>query len=100
MKQGFRKRLDELVDGFVAGDCGFEDFQRKYSATYADEVADRDFSPEEIEHYGAIHERAEWTAVAPSPEERGLGWLDIGEFTRWLKGHRGSLPSWNRARPS
>ena len=92
MKHAYRKRLDEMVDQFLRGARGFEEFQRAYSACYADENADRDFSATEVEYYGAIHEKAEWTASAPPLEERELGWMDVGDFTRWLRSHTTSPP--------
>lgn len=81
-----RAHLDQLITGFLGLKLGFAEFQRQYSAAYADEEADRDFARENIEFYGTVHERAEWTTQRPSPQERVDGWQDETEFADWLRG--------------
>ena len=92
MDDDYQKRLDQLVEQFLSGSLAFSEFQRAYSACYIDEVADRDFTPDEIDYYGNIHEKGEWTAERPTPEERGFGWLDIRSFREWLDDHQKNKP--------
>lgn len=87
MKQSYQTRLDEMVTRYLAREYSFDAFQQAYSACYADEDADRDFTDEEADYYGSIHEYAEWTTTAPSQSDREVGWLDVGEFTSWLTQH-------------
>lgn len=83
----YQRKLDSLVHDFQTKRMTLRNFQRAYSACFADENADAEFSPEEGEYYGQIHEKAEWTAAAPTAEERGFGWLDEQGFRSWLAAH-------------
>lgn len=81
----FQERLDLLVEDYLARKITFDAFQRAYSACYADEVADANFTPSEIQYYGTIHERTEWTSDSPTAEERSYGWRNEAEFSEWLR---------------
>ena len=82
-----RYRLDHLMDVFLDGRSSFTEFQAAYSACYADEEVDAHFSSAEIDRYGGVHEKAEWTSVSPKAEDRTYGWIDVPEFQRWLSVH-------------
>ena len=84
----FKQRLEKLIDDFLDNRLDFEQFQRAYSDCYIDEQADAAFTPEEIEYYGTVHEKAEWTSRSPNAEERGYGWLAVQDFKGWLEAHR------------
>ncbi len=88
----YQRKLDGLVRDFQTKQMSLRDFQRAYSACFADENADAKFSPAEVDHYGQIHEKAEWTAAAPSAEERSFGWLDEQGFRSWLEAHMKRRP--------
>ena len=88
----FREKLDALIDSFLARRLEFVEFQRRYSACYIDEQADAEFSPEEVDHYGVVHEKAEWTSPSPTEEERRYGWIDQAEFRSWLQIHEQQKP--------
>jgi hypothetical protein len=91
----YQQKLDGLVHDFLMEGLSLREFQRAYSDCYADENADAGFSPAEVEYYGGIHEMAEWTAAAPTEEERGYGWLDESGFRSWLEvqvRNRSALP--------
>jgi hypothetical protein len=78
--------LDRLIADFLERRISFVDFQKEYSRQYADEEADRDFDAQDVEFYGGIHERAEWTTKDPSPQDRADGWENENEFFNWLRG--------------
>ena len=84
MNTDFKRQLDDLIDRYLAGRLPFETFQRDYSTQFIDEIPDSAFSPEELDWYGAIHEKTEWTSPTPSTEERKHGWIDITDFRSWL----------------
>lgn len=92
MMTDFRAKLDEIMAAFLGGAMSFEEFQHRYSACYIDEEADAAFSPEEVDHYGAVHDKAEWTTQAPTAEERGYGWVTPTEFREWLTVHERQTP--------
>ncbi len=79
-----RIHLRELIEKFLAARLAFDAFQQSYSKAYADDEADRDFSREDVDFFGTIHEKAEWTMKSPSAEDRVDGWLDEAEFAAWL----------------
>lgn len=80
-----RTALDRLIADFLKEQMTLEDFQRRYSASYADDEADKDFLPAEVEYYGSIHERAEWTAKSPNLDDRKHGWRNEAELKAWLR---------------
>lgn len=88
----YRERLDQIIDSFLAQRVPFDAFQRAYSDCYIDEQADAGFTAEEIDHYGVVHEKAEWTSTAPAEEDRKNGWLDVAQFREWLAVHERHKP--------
>ncbi len=91
MGEDVKSRLRALIDEFLSGGLPFEAFQEAYSKRFIDE-ADAVLSPTDLEYYGDIHERAEWTARNPPPQDRSYGWMSIGDFTRWLSDVRKVAP--------
>jgi len=80
------------MEAFLAEEMTFETFQQAYSSCYADDEGDATFSPEEVDHYGVVHEKAEWTTENPTAEERRYGWVTPGEFREWLLMHESHKP--------
>jgi hypothetical protein len=66
----FRDQLDEITEEYLNGRVSFDEFQRAHSKCYIDDQADADFTSEEIDHYGAVHEKAERTSPTPTLEDR------------------------------
>jgi len=91
MSPDFKAMLAQMTDAFLGGKLTFEAFQEAYSRTFIDEMPDDALSATELEQYGEVHEKAEWTARAPSKEDRDHGWMDVAEFTNWLRAHRAKL---------
>src|SRR5688500_12090234 len=92
MNPDHRKRLDEMIERYLANECGFTALQREYTACYIDDVAEEEFTSDEIEYEGEIHEKAEWTGPAPDTYERSVAWLDVGGFRQWLGQHVRTQP--------
>lgn len=88
----FRRQLDDIMERYLEGHSTFAEFQRAYSACYIDDQADADFTHEEVDHYGAVHEKAEWTSPSPTAEDRSYGWIDPSEFKTWLEIHERCKP--------
>lgn len=82
-----KTRLDELITIYLNGGSTFASFQSAYSSSYIDDEADVDFSGDEIDYYGGVHEKAEWTADNLLEEERAVGWIDESQFRAWLQEH-------------
>jgi len=91
-----REQLDALMDQFLYAQMPFADFQQAYSDLFTEERACDDLSDEEIEHYGAVHEKAEWTSPALDDESRSYGWIDPAEFRWWLTIHESHKPRTSR----
>jgi hypothetical protein len=87
-----REDLDALIERFLAGELPFAAFQRAYAHRFIDENACAEFSVEEVDHYGAVHEKAEWTSPSPTAEDRAYGWINPAEFKWWLGIHDLSKP--------
>jgi hypothetical protein len=91
MTETTQVRLDSLIDQVRSGRMTVQDFQRTYSDAFV--TGDVGLSEKAADYYGAIHEKAEWTASAPSKEDRGYGWMDEKQFLEWLR-------SWTASRPA
>lgn len=91
MNPDSKQRLAGLIDEFLEGALAFDAFQEAYSRAFIDELPEDALSSAELGAYGDVHERAEWTAPAPSPEDRAHGWMDVAEFSDWLRAHRVAL---------
>ncbi len=93
MPASAKRDLDALIERYLAGDLSFVAFQRAYSSRFIDDNACVEFSVEEVDHYGAVHEKAEWTSQSPNAEDRSYGWIDPAEFKWWLGVHELHKPS-------
>ncbi|MDZ4259570.1 MAG: hypothetical protein U0974_09125 [Gemmatimonadales bacterium] len=82
-----KAQLDELITIYLNGGSTFDSFQRDYSRILIDDAVDADFSMDEIDYYGDVHEKAEWTAEDLLEEERAVGWIDESQFREWLQAH-------------
>ena len=83
MTEGTQARLDSLIEQVQSGRKSVKDFQQAYSDLFVS--GDASFSEKAVDYYGTIHEKAEWTAAAPSKEDRGHGWMDEKQFLEWLR---------------
>jgi hypothetical protein len=77
-----------MIDDFLAGTLSFEDFERRYSDCYIDELPEDGLSDEEHDFFGGIHEKFSWTDPDPGEEDRRYGWIIRAEFVEWLRGQR------------
>jgi hypothetical protein len=83
-KKTSQEILQGLVDSYLTGTVSFVSFQEAYSRHFIDEMPDSALSSRELDRFGAVHEKVEWTAPAPSAEERAFGWMDEAGFIAWL----------------
>lgn len=84
----YRRVLDGLIQSVLEERLSVEQFQREYSKCFIEEMPDDALSPTELDQYGAVHEKAEWTTHNPPKEDRAVGWMDASGFREWLKAHR------------
>jgi hypothetical protein len=84
----YRRLLDELIQGVLDERLSMEQFQRQYSQCFIEKMPDDALTPRELEQYGAVHEKAEWTTRNPPTEDRAVGWMDASGFRDWLQAHR------------
>jgi hypothetical protein len=91
VEPNYKGQFNALIDDYLAGHLGFDAFQEAYSRCFIDKMPDGAVTKQELELYGLVHEKAEWTSPAPSQEERKHGWMDVRAFTDWLREHRRRL---------
>lgn len=84
----FRDRFNGLIDEFLSGDISLQAFQQRYEKAFIEEMPDSALDDTELEIYGAIHEKSEWTTVEPTAEDKRYGWLNPVEFKTWLTDYR------------
>jgi hypothetical protein len=77
--------LDRLIGDYLTGAIPFQTLEARFSPCYLFLPEDAFADVETEVWYGVIHERIEWTAPAPSPEEKAFGWMSIDEFRAWLQ---------------
>jgi len=90
--QSARAALDEVIASYLAGRASFHNFHKLYSKLLIDDQGDVGFTPEEVDHYGVVHEKAELTATEPPLEDRQYGWISEDEFREWLAVHERAKP--------
>jgi len=79
-----RELLKETVSAFLDGRMGFEPFEAEYRQRYWDESSTEFQLRDEIDLFGDIIERLDWTGRHPPKRDRDDGWIDHGQFRDWL----------------
>jgi len=80
-------QLDQLVAEYLEERIALPEFQARFSSLFVDEIPDTALDEQQWEFYGAIHEKAEWTAPDPPTQDKRDGWLSADEFRAWLRSH-------------
>ncbi len=84
----YRRLLDGLIQDVLDERLSMGQFQREYARKFIEEMPDDALTSAELEQYGAVHEKAEWTTRNPPAEDRAVGWMDALGFRNWLQNHR------------
>ena len=84
----YRANLQGMIDALVSGAWSVKEFDEQYYWYWLNGMPHDLLSDDEVEFYSLIQEQLEWTAAAPSEEERGYGWLTEVEFVDWVRLHR------------
>lgn len=87
----FQTVLSGFIDDLLADALAFEDFERRFSDCFIDELRDEDIDVERLDYFSRIHEKLSWTGRDVDEESRRHGWIDIPEFSQWLRSQRAAL---------
>jgi hypothetical protein len=88
MTKIFEPALLTLVDQFLADSTAFRKFEHEFQDYYLDRVPDDGLDDRQDAFFLEIHERLDWTVEQPDAESRSFGYVDVGEFTVWLRDAR------------
>ena len=76
--------LMEMAKAFLDGSMPFDQFETAYREYYFGKAAEKLQLRDEIDLYGDIIERLDWTARSPGKIDRQDGWMDRDQFREWL----------------
>jgi len=88
MHMNYRAELLGMIDRLVKGEWSVDQFRDAYYDFYLEQVPSDELSAEELDFFGAVQERLDWTSESPNKDERGYGWMDHQEFIEWLRVHQ------------
>ncbi|MBK6456943.1 MAG: hypothetical protein IPF87_12860 [Gemmatimonadetes bacterium] len=76
--------LERAIAMYIAHEIGFDEFEVLFSELFLNRVPEGELSNADLDRYGDVNEKLMWTSLAPSAEERDLGWIDREQFRKWL----------------
>lgn len=79
-----RQVLDALIEKFTRGALEFTDFEQEYTTYYLDQIPSSALTDNEWEYYTSVHEKIEWTSLAPTSEDRTYGRIGPEDLRKWL----------------
>jgi len=91
MTTDYRNILKGHIDRFLRAKYTYEQFAEQYLRVFIDEMPDEALSSYELELYGDVQEKAEWTTAEVDEEACAYGWMNIEEFRSWLSEQRTKL---------
>lgn len=81
----YKKTLIEKINNLVNGNWSVSKFEEEYYKYFLNEVPDMALTTNEMDFFGLVQERLDWTGPNPTMEEKKEGYLDYQEYTEWLK---------------
>ena len=69
-----------MINDLISGEMSVSTFEEKYYSYFLNDVPDDCLSPDELDFFGIIQEKLDFTAIAPDTESRRYGWIDHKEF--------------------
>jgi len=82
-----RTELLDRVERLLSREYTVAEFRRRYYDFYL-EVPEEALTDSEHMFFGFLQEMLDWTAEAPSSEDRQHGWVDHEEFIAWVARER------------
>lgn len=81
----YKKVLLEKINNLINGIWTLPKFEEEYYQYFLNEVPDDSLTTTEMEFFGLVQEKLDWTAPTPSLEEKQDGYIDHQGYTEWLK---------------
>ena len=101
----YHAELLGMVQRLVRGEWDVPPFERAFYMFYVDDVPEGALEDRDLEFFGLLQERLDWTEADPGPESRAYGWQNHEEYrasaseflARFHSG--GPLNVWPREQP-
>lgn len=77
-----------IVDTLIDEKITVEEFREAYEVLFNVERGDDELTDEEVDYFGVIHTKIDFTHRDPDPESIEVGYINYEQFLSWLKKYR------------
>jgi hypothetical protein len=96
----YREELLNKINKLINKDWDVPTFEKEYYQFYLEKVPQDSLTTSEVNFFGLVQEKLDWTSKNPSEEEKGYGWADHETYIKWLKNNTREFlhneEEWNR----
>lgn len=72
----YRKKMLKMLQNLIDGTWSVNEFEKNYYPYFIDEIPDEYLSDEDLDFFGTIQEKLDFTALNPDTESRNYGWMN------------------------
>ena len=95
----YAEELLNKINMLLSGKWDVSKFESEYYNYYLDQVPSKLLTNNEIDFFGLVQEKLDWTSPNPTEEERKNGWADHNVYKNWLRNNMEAFlkddNSWN-----
>jgi hypothetical protein len=81
----YRAELIAMLDRVLDGTWSVPQFEREYREFFSEDLPDDALTGEDLDFFGAVHEKLEFTGRDPDDNSRRHGWIGYDEFRAWAR---------------
>ena len=74
-----------MINRLIDGVWNVTEFRENYYDYFIEDTIEDNLTESELEFFGEIHEKLDWTDKNPSNEDRSYGWIDEKEYVVWVR---------------
>ena len=80
-----KNELMSMINRLIDGVWNVTEFRENYYDYFIEDTIEDNLTESELEFFGEIHEKLDWTDKNPSNEDRSYGWIDEKEYVVWVR---------------
>ena len=81
----YRKKILKMPQNLIDGTWSVNEFEKNYFPYFIDEIPNGDLSNEDLDFFGTIQDKLDFTALNPNTESRRYGWISRDEYMIFVK---------------
>ncbi len=81
----YRKEMVSMIKKLINGSWSVKEFEENDYLYFLDEVPDDYLSPDDIDFFGLIQEKLDFTSLNPDDESRKYGWMSYEEYIIFVR---------------